>query len=110
MLKKPIIDGNNITVVFGPDNENYRETAEYNILFLKNMLNWSRDKLNHQGYFFFNDLLDALGMPRLFPEGQSMGWLATEVIQEFKCDIHRSVFPNETILVFFTDGNILAKI
>lgn len=59
---------------FDEGNENWRKDPEYNLLFLKNMQNWSNDKLRIQGYLFLNDVYDNLGFERT-SEGQLVGWV-----------------------------------
>jgi hypothetical protein len=60
--------------VFDEGNSNYRDTPEYNLMFLKNQQAWANDKLQIQGYLFLCDIYDALGFERT-PQSQIVGWL-----------------------------------
>lgn len=62
------------TFVFDESNPNFRETYEYNMLFLRNQLNFMNDVLYQQGYVFLNDVLAGMGVKRI-PDGQLLGWI-----------------------------------
>lgn len=58
---------------FDEGNINYRDNAEYNLMFLKQVQNFMNDKLRIQGYLFLNDVYRALGFEDT-REGQLVGW------------------------------------
>lgn len=71
-----VFDPNSVSLYakfFDEGNLNYRDNAEYNLMFLKQVQNFMNDKLRIQGYLFLNDVYDALGFERT-KEGQLVGW------------------------------------
>lgn len=62
-------------IMFDENNRNW-ETAnrELNYLFLKNVQNWSNDRLNSRGFVYLNEVYALLGIPEV-PAGQVVGWL-----------------------------------
>ena len=71
--------------VFDEGNPNYRDTPEYNFLFLKNQQSWANDKLRIQGYLFLSDVYDALGFERT-PQSQIAGWLMDSTSGDMQVD------------------------
>ena len=51
-----------------------KNNPEYNLLFLKQVLNHANEKLQSQGHLFYNELRDMLGAPRT-PVGAVVGWI-----------------------------------
>lgn len=60
-------------VEFNHHNRNWASNSEFNILFIKNQMNYANDTLTARGYLFLNDLYGMLGVP-LTREGQLVGW------------------------------------
>lgn len=54
--------------------DNWNESPQKNLIFLKNVQNYANDKLQTEGVVFLNDIYHALGFPRT-PEGQLVGWV-----------------------------------
>lgn len=51
-----------------------KNNPEYNMMFLKQVLNHANEKLQAQGHLFYNELRDMLGAPRT-PVGAVVGWI-----------------------------------
>lgn len=104
--------------VFDENNENYRDTPEYNLLFLKSQQSWANDKLRIQGYLFLSDIYDALGFERT-PQSQITGWVMDPESGDmqidfgiYNTDIEKvrdfiNGFEKSIILDFNVDGVIL---
>jgi hypothetical protein len=60
--------------LFEESNLNWRNNAEYNMMFLKAQLNSFNYKLHSRGHVFLNEVYDGLGLPRSV-EGQVVGWV-----------------------------------
>jgi len=60
--------------LFEESNLNWRNNAEYNLMFLKAQLNAFNYKLQSRGHVFLNEVYDGLGIPRTV-EGQVVGWV-----------------------------------
>lgn len=60
--------------LFEESNLNWRNNAEYNLMFIKAQLNAFNYKLQSRGHVFLNEVYDGLGMPRTV-EGQVVGWV-----------------------------------
>lgn len=60
--------------LFEESNINWRNNAEYNLMFIKAQLNAFNYKLQSRGHVFLNEVYDGLGMPRTV-EGQVVGWV-----------------------------------
>ena len=60
-------------LTFDHNNPNWTGTVEYNMLFVKQALNFSNEKLAARGYLFLNEVLEVLGLPKT-REGQLVGW------------------------------------
>lgn len=65
---------------FGPENPNWVNVPEHNLLFLRNIQGWANDRLRVQGHLFLNDVFDDLGMDRTGP-GSEIGWLYGEDVR-----------------------------
>jgi len=60
--------------VFDETNPNYKKSAEYNLVFIKQVENWANDKLRATGRLFLNEVYDALGFEPT-KAGQVVGWV-----------------------------------
>ena len=80
---------------------------QINRLFLENVRNYMRDKLQMRGHVFLNEVFDQLGMPRT-REGQIVGWRAGSVIQFW--DELPEDSSEDISLKFNVDGEILDAI
>ncbi|MCM1363436.1 MAG: DUF6353 family protein [Ruminococcus sp.] len=60
--------------VFDETNPNYKKSAEYNLVFIKQVENWANDKLRVTGRLFLNEVYDALGFEPT-KAGQVVGWV-----------------------------------
>lgn len=60
--------------LFGPENPNYMELPEYNVLFLKGQEQYFNHLLRTRGHVFLNEVYDSLGLDRT-SQGQLVGWL-----------------------------------
>ena len=47
---------------------------DYNLMFLRQTLNYLNERLQSKGHLFLNEALDELGLPRT-PVGQVVGWI-----------------------------------
>ena len=52
----------------------WRNDAEYNRSFLRQMQAWANNKLQSQGYLYLNDVYEMLGFPKT-KAGQVVGWI-----------------------------------
>lgn len=59
---------------FDIDNENWNQSPEHCLHFIKMHQDFLNIKLNARGHVFLNEAYDALGMPRT-KEGQIVGWV-----------------------------------
>lgn len=59
---------------FDPDNVNWNQQPEYNLMFLRAQQNWANDKLRAQGHLMLSDVYDSLGFDRT-PASTQVGWL-----------------------------------
>lgn len=60
--------------LFGPDNDNWNNQPEYNLIFLRAQQNYLNDRLRAKGHVFLNEVYDNLGLERT-PAGQIVGWV-----------------------------------
>lgn len=60
--------------IFDVYNQNWENTPEYNILFLRGQQNWLNDKLRADGHVFLNDAYRLLGFPDT-TAGAVVGWV-----------------------------------
>ena len=102
---------------FGPDNQNWHNTRDYNLMWLKSIEHLASDKLATQGYIFLNDVYDMLGMERS-KAGQLVGWVYDEKnpigdnyvdfgIYETRNERFVNGYYHTALLDFNVDGNIL---
>jgi hypothetical protein len=59
---------------FGPDNENWKTTPEYNTMWLRQVESYLNTKLRTDGHLFLNRAYEELGIPDS-EEGAVVGWL-----------------------------------
>lgn len=59
---------------FDSANNNWSETPEYNLYFLRRVEQIMTDKLRAKGYLFLNEVYQALDIPETLA-GQSVGWI-----------------------------------
>lgn len=92
------------TVIFDHHNTNYNGSSpEYNMLFVKGVLNYLNSRLAARGYLFLNEAYEALGLP-LTREGQIVGWTDDQVSWDPKYN------DNGTIeICFYVEGCIIDK-
>lgn len=62
---------------FDPTNQNWIDSAEMNLLFLRNQQNYANDLLHSRGHVFLNEIYDGLGIPRT-SEGAVVGWVLSD--------------------------------
>lgn len=67
-------DASQYAVVFDPQNKNWENTPEYNIMFLRTVQNYLNDELNARGHVLLNDAYEALGFERT-SAGAVVGWV-----------------------------------
>lgn len=108
-------------VLFGEDNLNWQKgNIEITRLFLKNIQNWSNDRLNSRGYVYLNEVLNWLGLPET-PAGQVVGWLHKDLNNgdgyiDFGWEnnpVNQAKFgeyPQGILLNFNVDGEINSKL
>lgn len=61
-------------IIFDRSNKKWRETPEYNIMYLRQNERYLSGKFEHQGHLFVNEVLESLGMPKT-STGQTHGWI-----------------------------------
>ena len=59
---------------FGPENPNWSERPEYNLLFLRGQERYMNHQLKVRGHVMLNDVYDALRLPRT-TAGSVVGWV-----------------------------------
>jgi hypothetical protein len=74
------------SVIFDEGNEHYSKQPGYNQMFIKTQEQYANDKMRVNGFIFLNEVYEMLGLPRT-PEGQFVGWLASD---EKRIDFARS--------------------
>lgn len=109
-----IVDDNQVSVNFGPDNLNYVQTWELNMMFLHQVERWCNDRLRVQGHFFLNEAFDELALPRTV-EGQKKGWLLLTGSEKIDFGIPQNIsdvvaHDGTFILSFNTHGQIIEQI
>src|SRR4051812_11734982 len=65
------------SMVFGPDNPNWTNDRDCNVLFLRGIQTYLSHLLCVRGHVLLNDVFDSLGTPRR-KEGFTIGWLRAE--------------------------------
>lgn len=65
---------------------NTEDKNEFNKVFIKNCEKYANERLKNDGYFFLNDLLDALGLKKT-KRGQFDGWIYDELDSEYKHEV-----------------------
>lgn len=101
----------------------YADNPNYNLKFLLDVQCMMNDKLKKDKFVFLNDVYGALGMEKVFPEGQTHGWLYDNSKSEgdnfIDFGIHNYKRPNRrfvngyepiVLLDFNCEGNIIDKI
>lgn len=67
-----------IEIFFDETSPSYCVDPEINLMFVRGVVNYTRDVQRVRGVTFLNDMLDNLGLPRL-RAGQTAGWWHTDV-------------------------------
>lgn len=66
-----------LTGIFDSSNPNWKNSPEYNLMFVKAQETFANQLLSTRGHVLLNDIFDSLGMPRTH-EGALVGWVLTE--------------------------------
>lgn len=75
-----IVDPNGVSTYarfFDELNDNWCQTPEYNLSFLKAHQNYANDLLQSRGHVLLNDVYDMIGVPRS-KEGAIVGWVLSD--------------------------------
>ena len=59
--------------IFDEKNPNYKDTPEYNLMFLRQQQSWANDKLLINGYLFLSEVYEMLGFD-ITPQSRVVGW------------------------------------
>lgn len=75
MLTVPEMDQTEFTFEFTEENPNWSSREQYNLVFVRAMINYMHDKAHARTTtpLFLNEVLDAFGFDR-FRAGQVLGW------------------------------------
>lgn len=63
--------------IYDSKNPNWKNSPEYNLMFVKAQETFASQLLNTRGHVLLNDVFDSLGMPRTH-EGAVVGWVLEE--------------------------------
>ena len=63
--------------IFGPGNDNWVDSPEHRLAFLRGVERFANDKLRTKGFLFLNDVYRDLGIPET-KAGQIVGWIYDE--------------------------------
>lgn len=104
--------------------EYYEDNQEYNLMFLRAQQDLANRKLKEYGHLFLNEVYEMLGIEKVFPYGQFVGWIfdknntAVDNVVDFRLYDSYNVKSNESVtgnkkailLDFNVDGYILDKL
>lgn len=91
-------------LMFDYHNMNYSGgSPEYNMLFIKSVMNHLNDMLSARGYVFLNEAREALGFP-LTREGQLLGWTEDHITWDSKY-----LDNGDVDISFYVEGCIIDK-
>lgn len=122
-VKMSAANTNEYVRIFDELNPNWKNSSEYNVLFLRSQENYMNTLLRINKYLFLNDVYDALGFPRT-KIGQVVGWIYDDndpkrnsYVSFGMYDINRDCvsdfingYESSVILDFNVDGYILDDI
>lgn len=96
---------------FGEDNENWKTTPEYNIMFLRQVQQYLNDMLRARGYVLLNEAYKELGFHQT-TEGAVVGWVSSKHDTQGDGWIDFGVFSDENRDAFYefvtgNDGSIM---
>lgn len=60
--------------IYGEDNPNWKNSPDYNLMFVKAQETFANQLLGTRGHVLLNDIFDSLGMPRTH-DGAVVGWV-----------------------------------
>ena len=66
--------GSAYAIIWDDGNEGWKNDPEHNRFFIDQVMHWANDKLNTRGHLYLNEVLDALGAPRMNC-GWRVGWV-----------------------------------